>query len=115
MILVRAAALSLIPCLVVAQTGHVVGSVVDKVAAVALPFSGVSVAGLSTDRLTSDSGAFQIDLPAGMIRLRVRHVGFTPVDTQLVVRANDTTRVRIELSRIPVTLAAVRVTDEACR
>ena len=115
MILVRAAALALIPCVVGAQTGHVTGSVIDKVAGVALPFSGVSVVEQSFDRLTSDSGIFQLDVPAGTIRLRIRHVGFTPVDTQLVVRANDTTRVRIELARIPVTLAAMRVTDEVCR
>jgi hypothetical protein len=109
------AALALVPRLAGAQTGHVVGRVVDKLAGVALPFTGVSVVGQSADRLTSDSGAFQLDLPAGTIHLRVRHVGFTPVDTQLVVRANDTTRVRIELARIPVTLAAMRVTDVPCR
>jgi hypothetical protein len=116
MILVRVAALACIPWCAVAQTGHVTGRVVDKLAGVSLPFSGVSVVGgAGTDRLTSDSGAFQFEVPPGTIRLRVRHVGFTPVDTQLVVRANDTTRVRIELTRIPVTLAAMRVTDEACR
>src|SRR5262249_25505761 len=65
-------------------------------------------------RLTSDSGDFQLDLNAGTVRMRVRHVGFTPVDTQLVIPANDTTRVRIELTRIPVTLAAVHVTDTPC-
>jgi hypothetical protein len=41
-------------------------------------------------------------------------VGFTPVDTQVVIRANDTTRLKIELPRIPVTLAAMRVTDAPC-
>jgi len=97
------------------QSGRLVGTVVDKLAGVALPFSGVSVVGQSSDRLTSDSGAFQLDVAAGTIRLRIRHVGFTPVDTPLVVRANDTTRVRIELTRIPVTLAAMRVVDVPCR
>jgi len=116
MILVRAVAvLALIPCIATGQTGHVVGRVVDKLAGVALPFSGVSVVGQSADRFTSDSGAFQLDVAAGTIHLRIRHVGFTPVDTQLVVGANDTTRVRIELARIPVTLAAMRVVDVPCR
>ena len=115
MILVRAAVLVLVPCVVGAQSGHLTGHVIDKVAGLVLPFSGVSVVGQSIDRLTSESGVFHLDVPAGTIRLRIRHVGFTPVDTQVVVRANDTTRVTIELVRIPVTLAAVRVTDEACR
>ena len=116
MILVRVlAALSLIPYVAGGQTGHVVGRVVDRLAGVALPFSGVSIVGQSSDRLTSDSGAFQLEAAPGTIRLRIRHVGFTPVDTQLVVRANDTTRVRIELARIPVTLAAMRVVDVPCR
>jgi hypothetical protein len=97
------------------QTGHLVGHVVDRLAGVALPFSGVSIVGLSADRFTSDSGAFQFDVEAGTIRLKVRHVGFTPVDTQIVVRANETTSIKIELSRIPVTLAAMRVTDAPCR
>ncbi|HEY2164983.1 MAG TPA: hypothetical protein VGH04_13380, partial [Gemmatimonadaceae bacterium] len=80
MILVRVlAGLALIPYVAGGQTGHVVGRVVDKLAGVALPFSGVSVVGQSTDRFTSDSGAFQLEAAAGTIRLRVRHVGFTPV------------------------------------
>ncbi len=116
MILVRAVAvLALISSVAVGQTGHVAGRVVDKLAGVALPFSGVSIVGQSADRLTSDSGAFQLEAAPGTIHLRIRHVGFTPVDTQLVVRANDTTRVTIELARIPVTLAAMRVTDAPCR
>ena len=116
MILVRiVTALALIPYIAVGQTGHVVGRVVDKLAGVALPFSGVSIVGQSSDRFTSDSGAFQLEAAPGTIHLRIRHVGFTPVDTQLVVRANDTTRVRIELARIPVTLAAMRVIDVPCR
>jgi hypothetical protein len=116
MILVRAVAvLALISSVAVGQTGHVVGRVVDKLAGVALPFSGVSIVGQSADRLTSDSGAFQLEAAPGTIHLRIRHVGFTPVDTQLVVRANDTTRVKIELTRIAVTLAAMRVTDTPCR
>jgi hypothetical protein len=116
MILVRAvAALALTSSVAVGQTGHVEGRVVDKLAGVALPFSGVSIVGQSADRLTSDSGAFQLEAAPGTIHLRIRHVGFTPTDTQLVVRANDTTRVTIELTRIPVTLAAMRVTDAPCR
>ena len=97
-----------------AQTGRLVGQVVDKLAGAPLAYSGVSIVDKSAERLTSDSGAFQFDLDAGTVRLRVRHVGFTPVDTQVVVRANDTTRIRIELARIPVMLAAMRVTDAPC-
>ena len=94
MILVRAVALlALVPYVAVCQTGRVMGRVVDKLAGVALPYSGVSIVGQSVDRFTSDSGAFQLEAAPGTIHLRIRHVGFTPADTQLVVRANDTTRV----------------------
>jgi len=98
-----------------AQSGRLTGRVVDKVAGVSLPYSGVSIVGQWVEQLTSDSGAFHFDLTPGTVRLRIRHVGFTPVDTQVVVRANDTTRITIELARIPVTLAAMRVTDVPCR
>lgn len=97
-----------------AQTGRLVGRVVDRLAGVPLAYTGVSIVGQPTERLTSDSGDFQLDLGAGAVHLRVRHVGFTPVDTQVVIRANDTTRVKIELARIPVTLAVMRVTDAPC-
>jgi hypothetical protein len=116
MILVRAVAvLALTSSVAVGQTGHVEGRVVDKLAGVVLPYSGVSIVGQSADRFTSDSGAFHLEAAPGTIHLRIRHVGFTPADTQIVVRANDTTRVTIALTRIPVTLAAMRVTDAPCR
>jgi Carboxypeptidase regulatory-like domain len=98
-----------------AAQGVIDGVVRDKLAGIALPFSGVSIVGGSTERLTNADGGFRLtDLPPGVVRLRVRHVGFSPLDTQVVVRDGDTTRLSVRLVRIPVTLAAVRVTDDAC-
>ena len=97
------------------QRAVLAGTVVDKLARVPLPYSGISIVGRSDERLTSDSGAFRVDVEPGVVRLRVRHVGFTPVDTQVTVAEHDTTRLTIELTRIPVTLAAMHVTDEPCR
>ncbi len=99
-----------------AAQGVIEGEVRDRLAGVALPFSGVSIVGGSADQLTNTDGHFRLgDVPAGLVRLRIRHVGFSPLDTQVVVRANDTTHITVRLARIPVTLAAVRVTDEPCR
>lgn len=97
------------------QRAVLAGTVVDKLARVPLPYSGISIVGRSDERLTSDSGAFRVDVDPGVVRLHVRHVGFTPVDTQFTVSEHDTTHLTIELSRIPVTLAAMHVTDEPCR
>jgi Carboxypeptidase regulatory-like domain len=98
-----------------AQTGVIEGDVHDKVASVVLPFSGISVIGSTTERLTNADGKFRLgELAPGVVRLRIRHVGFSPLDTQVAVRAGDTTHLSVRLARIPVTLAAVRVTDDVC-
>ncbi len=95
--------------------GVIEGDVRDRLVGVSLPFSGISVVN-GADQLTDAGGHFRlVQVPAGTVRLRIRHVGFSPLDTQVVVRADDTTRISVTLARIPITLAAVRVTDEPCR
>jgi hypothetical protein len=76
-----------------------------------LPYSTVAVLGTSIERFTDESGQFAITgLPSGNVTLRVRHIGYTPVDVPLT---GDT--VRVELQRIAVSLAGVRVdADRRC-
>ena len=49
------------------------------------------------------------DPPPGEVRLRFRRIGFAPKDTALVAGANDTVRVRIEMTRLALELPAVIV------
>ena len=65
-------------------------------------------------RLAGEDGAFVLrDLPPGAVRLRFRRVGFAPKDTALVVGANDTAQVRIEMTRLALALPTV-VVDGTC-
>src|SRR4051812_125752 len=77
-----------------------------------LPYSVVSVAGTSIERFSDDSGRFRIDdVPAGSVKLLVRHVGYLPREVEAAADAP----VRVELDRIAVALDAMRVTaDRRC-
>ena len=98
-----------------AQAGGLAGQVLDREASAPLPFAGVSIVGQGTQRLTNDEGRFQIpNIAAGTIHLRIRRVGYSPVDTDVVIQPNATTELTVRLTHIAVRLAAVRVTDEAC-
>ena len=56
------------------------GSVVDARTGRALPYSAVAVG--STERFTTDSGRFVFtNVDAKRVQLRVRHVGYIPLDT----------------------------------
>ncbi|MFI5229009.1 MAG: carboxypeptidase regulatory-like domain-containing protein [Gemmatimonadales bacterium] len=103
------------PSVAFGQRGSLSGQVLDREANAPLPFSGVSILGQSAERLTGSDGRFQIaDLAPGAVHVRVRRVGFSPVDTQIVIRPSETTELAIHLTHIVVRLAAVQVTDELC-
>ena len=98
-----------------AQTGALAGQVLDREASAPLPFAGVSIIGENTQRLTNEQGRFQIPgIAQGTIHLRIRRVGYAPVDTDVVIQPSATTEIAIRLTHIAVRLAAVQVTDEAC-
>ena len=98
-----------------AQSGVLIGQVLDRQAGAPLPFSGVSLVGQTLQRLTNDQGRFQImDLAPGTVRIRVRRVGYSPLDTDVVIRSNETTEITVRLTHIVVRLAPVEVTGEVC-
>jgi hypothetical protein len=98
-----------------AQSGTIAGQVVDKLTGLALPYSSISIVGRPGERFAADSGRFRLtDVPAGSARLRVRHVGYTPLEQRIDVVARGTTTVLVALTRAPVTLAAVHVNDGRC-
>jgi hypothetical protein len=91
------------------NTGAIVGIVITKEGALRLGFSVVSIS-LGRERFTNDSGAFTLtDLPPGPIQLRVRHLGYSPADVPIIIRAGETDTIQIALAHIAVRLIAVEV------
>lgn len=99
-----------------AQTGAVAGVVVTAEAGGPLGYSVVAAPSLKLERFTDDSGRFVLrDVPAGDIRLQIRHIGYVPQDVSVSVRGGETTDIRVVLTHVPVTLAAVKVNQRpAC-
>jgi hypothetical protein len=88
------------------------GVIVAKEDGAPLGYSVVSIPALGEigrDRYTTAQGTFVfLGLPTGTHRLRVKHLGYSPRDVDVqVTRAR--TELRVELTRIAVRLAAVRV------
>jgi hypothetical protein len=96
------------------STGTVVGAVVIKESGLPLPYSTVSVPALSKQRFTNDSGTFTFpDLPIGPTKLRIRHLGYTPVEITVDVRPGGVDTVRVVLQHIVVQLSPVAVRADA--
>ncbi len=95
---------------VAAGAAVIIGVVVRQGAGDSLGYSVVSVPATGREQFTNDRGLFSLrELPTGSLRLRIKHIGFTPLDTVIPLRENDTVRVRIALARLVVELPAVHV------
>jgi hypothetical protein len=93
-----------------AQYATVTGRVVLRDDGQPLGFTTISVLSQGTQRLASDSGTFVLrNLPPGEVRLRFRRIGFAPSDTTFTIAANDTARIRIEMTRLAIPLPEVVV------
>jgi hypothetical protein len=87
-----------------------VGIVTMKDGALPLAFSTVSIPALGRELFTNDRGAFALaGLPATPLRLRVRHLGYSPVELTVTVHTGRTDTVRVALTHIAVRLGAVDV------
>jgi hypothetical protein len=76
----------------------------------------VAIAGLDLKASTDDKGAFRLqDVPAGIHRVTVRHLGYAQLDTMMVFADNQVVQRRITLGANIVTLDSIvaesRVTD----
>jgi len=92
------------------STGTIVGIVVTKEGSVPLGYSVVSVPALNRERFTNIEGKFALaDLPAGSVQLRVRHLGYSPVDLSVVVHAGQADTIRVALTHIAVRLTTMQV------
>ena len=91
-------------------TGTLVGFVSAKDGGVALGYSVVSVTSPAREQFTNDQGAFVLPgLPAGIAHLRVRHLGYIPVELDVEVRAGVADTIHVALTHIVVHLNAVQV------
>ncbi len=91
-----------------AQSGTIRGTVVDARTGRGLPYSAVAAG--STERFTTDSGRFVLTrLDSKRVQLRVRHVGYVPLDTTVSFDAAPALELRLELRPLAVTLTTIRV------
>lgn len=102
--------------LTLAQSAGVRGTVVDGETGRRLPYSAVTVVSGTLERFSDDSGQFVLsDIRPGQLALRVRHIGYAPKEVSVAIEPGQVAEVRVELRRIAVTLAGLRVeAPQAC-
>jgi hypothetical protein len=91
------------------------GVVVAKASQLPLGHSMVSLTPAGRQTFTDDEGRFAFPaVQPGRYTLRATHLGFAPVELRLTIPVDSvTTRVRIELAEVQVTLATVKVMADA--
>jgi hypothetical protein len=94
------------------QTAVVSGQVVLEGGQEPLGYTTVSVLSEGRQLLSSGTGRFVIDAPAGEVRLRFKRIGFAPRDTALRLAAGDTARLRVEMKRLVIQLPEMVVTGK---
>jgi hypothetical protein len=90
---------------------YVQGVVVEQGTGAPLQHSMVTLQPVGRQTFTDDEGRFTLaGVPPGRHRLRAAHLGYAPVDIDVVVRADSApARIRVELQRISLQLSTVRV------
>lgn len=112
--LLALAALLVAPGIVQAQFGTIRGRVVDAASKRAVPEAQLQVVGTSNGALTNQDGEFTIQaVPAGERTLRVRRLGFAPLDRAVTVVVGQDVRVDIELAASVTQLSSFVVTGTA--
>lgn len=92
------------------DSGSIAGVVVSRDAGAPLPYSVVSIPALGRERFTNDRGSFVLaGVPAGSVRLLIRHIGYAPVELSVEARAGRTDTVRIQLTKLAIELNRVTV------
>lgn len=107
------AAFAAAPCS--AQQGVVVGGVVvSSATGQSLPFATVSVAN-GIERFTSEDGSFSLSLDPGEHRLRIKQLGYSPLDTLIAVRRGvDLHALTFVLKPVAFTLSTIRTFASSC-
>jgi hypothetical protein len=89
-----------------------VGTVVAATTGQPLAYATYSISPGGIRRFTGENGIFGVKLPArGSYHLTVRQLGYTQLDTTVVIAASPTTvRIRLALTAVPHRLASIRTT-----
>lgn len=91
-------------------TTTVIGVVSMRDGGLALGYSVVSIPRLEREQFTNERGVFVITgVPLGLTHLRVRHLGYTPQELDVVVRPGENDTIHVALSHIAVRLSAIEV------
>ncbi len=99
-----------------AQSGTIRGTVVAADNGERLGYTVIAPLPDGREYFTTDSGTFTlVGMPAGAVRLRIRHLGFAPRELTVTVAAAQTTMLRVELTRVALTLSTMHVVaDRRC-
>ena len=91
--------------------GTIIGDVVTRETGAPLDHSMISLISAGRQTFSNDVGRFAFSqLAPGNYRIRVAHLGFTPVDTSFVIpESGPAPRLKILLTRLSVRLVAVQV------
>ena len=100
--------------LATAQQQSLRGTVVNAESGAPLGFSIVSLRPNAGRLFTDSAGVFAFAGVAGRYVLSVRQIGYTPLDTQIVVRGDSTTSVRVALRHLAIELPPVTVAGSQC-
>ena len=85
------------------------GTVTAEATGAPLPYSTVTVEPIGHERFTDQTGTFRyFAVPPGKYRIRIRQLGYTPIDTTMRLTAANADLV-FALVRVPSTLADVKV------
>ena len=91
-------------------TRHIVRGVVsDLETGESLPGASIQVEGTYTGTITNADGAFEVSIPVGRAVLIVRFIGYA---TENVEVDQDTSPIRVEMTRSTVTLPEITITGE---
>jgi hypothetical protein len=96
-----------------AQAATITGDIVLRDGGQPLGYTTIAILSQGRQLLARENGSFVLSLPAGEIRLQFKRIGFVPKDTTLSVAANDTARIRVELTRLVIRLPRI-VVDGTC-
>jgi len=98
-----------------AQQPTLGGTIVAAETGQPLGFSIVTLRPNGGRQFTDSAGAFAFTAtPAGSYVLSVRQIGYTPLDTQIVVRGDSTTVVRVALRHLAIELPPVTIAGSQC-
>lgn len=97
-----------------ANRSAVAGRVQDSRSGAPVPGAIIEILGRSHRAETDSAGAFRFaNLPADLIRLRIRGVGYVPLERSLMLREGRESQLALELTPNAPRLPAVTVTAEA--